>query len=300
MYVGVTGDRQCLVVDGVEGPFFDLIAAESGPCFGPDGKYAYSARSGQDFFVVVGDRKFGPYGGLVRGSLSFSPDGKRYAFGAGDRKPRRRVFGIIDGEISGDYLDILEDTPRFTADSKHVIYGGLDSTGWHLVFDGQAGPAWAAITPYLAPQGEGFAYAAQKGRVFSKQVVVVNHRQIGEYKTFAQGGVIFSPDGHHFAYAARGGGFDAPWSVYLGDRKIGDYSGVGELRFLPNNTTVVFLAQGMDFRSYLVWQDQQFRFLGSGAPVAGLLSTLLTEFMQLYCLRMISSEWTYPATKASL
>jgi len=72
----VAGDKESVSVDGVAGESFDGVAALA---WG-NGAVAYVARSGEDWFVVAGARKHGPY--AWAGPPRWSADGKKVAFAA--------------------------------------------------------------------------------------------------------------------------------------------------------------------------------------------------------------------------
>ncbi len=88
------GDKQIVVVDGQEGPEYDMIF-QVGPIFSPDGKrLAYAAKKGQKWLVVMDGHEGPEYDGIDR--LDFSPNGKRLIYGAkrpkvacGYRRPGR-------------------------------------------------------------------------------------------------------------------------------------------------------------------------------------------------------------------
>lgn len=93
--------------------------------YGAEGNYAYAARNGKDWFVVVNGSQ-GPTFDRVVDPL-FSPDGKHVAYRA--RKDGKRFVVVAD--LSGKtvrvhppYEQVLE--TRFTADGKHVAYGVKD------------------------------------------------------------------------------------------------------------------------------------------------------------------------------
>ena len=133
---GSSGSRQVVIYEGVEGPKFDEIFGQgrSQVVFSPDGKrYAYCARSGNEFVVMV--------------------DGKELA------RSSESQGGRFDGNLCA---------LGFTSNSKHVYYttGNVTpASGYRysrFVFDGKPGPpnedSRGIPFPALSPDGEHFAY----------------------------------------------------------------------------------------------------------------------------------------------
>jgi hypothetical protein len=79
-YVAGNGNKNFVVLDGVEGPAFDDVFDLR---FSPVGsRLAYGARRGLEYFIVEGGKEVGPYDNIQRDSLVFRPDGKDLAWAA--------------------------------------------------------------------------------------------------------------------------------------------------------------------------------------------------------------------------
>ena len=78
-YVAGDGNKNFVVVDGKEGSAFDGVDDLR---FSSKSVLAYRARRGTEYFVVVGDKTWGPYADVKPKSLVFSPDGKVAAWAA--------------------------------------------------------------------------------------------------------------------------------------------------------------------------------------------------------------------------
>lgn len=78
-YVAGDGNKNFVVVDGVEGAAFDGVDDLR---FSAKSVLAYRARRGTEYFVIVGDKTWGPYADVKPKSLVFSPDGKASAWAA--------------------------------------------------------------------------------------------------------------------------------------------------------------------------------------------------------------------------
>jgi hypothetical protein len=174
-----SGSRIVMVYDGVAGPKFDQIFAQGattgalGVTFSPDGKrYAYCGRVGSEFVVMV--------------------DGKETARGS-EGNP-----GLSDSSCA----------ISFTPGSKHVYYTSLARTGYRIVFDGKASPPGASGDPrdfVVSPNDDHYAYPWADPTPGSRiQKLVVDGNPAPYYGTGPQ----WSPDSQHLYTKASvpGGG----------------------------------------------------------------------------------------------
>jgi len=134
--VEAEGSRAVVYYDGVEGPKFDQIISQDGNhsiTFSPDGKrYAYCGRAGNQLVVMV--------------------DGKEVA----------RSSESVDGHYEGNNCDL-----GFTQNSKHYYYRSWVNLGTErgksferFVFDGKPSPVGSVDKDSIAisPDGEHYAY----------------------------------------------------------------------------------------------------------------------------------------------
>lgn len=136
--VVLRGSRQVVVHDGVDGPKFDEVL-KGAIIFSPDGtRYAYVARTGQEYVYMV--------------------DGKE-----------RARYPIVEGHkvadfYAGDTVNCCDGTPRFTSNSRHVFWvqkeaiGNTRNVGERFVFDGKP-EALGAITDSISFSDDGDRYA---------------------------------------------------------------------------------------------------------------------------------------------
>jgi hypothetical protein len=118
------------------------------PIFSRDGKhFAYTANNGFLTTVVLDAVELGSY--QSAGLLTFSPDGRRFAFlacsGGGNRMD---YFVVTDGKKGRGYPGIPYDAPLaglvFSSDSRHLAYSVVSrrpsvfsrSMGFRIVVDG--------------------------------------------------------------------------------------------------------------------------------------------------------------------
>src|SRR5208282_3054163 len=109
-----------VVTDGQWGAKYDEIA-KSSLVYSPDSSdFAYWARKGNKWLVVVDGREQNAVYDLPGiGTPIFSPDSKRLAYiGVKDN----RVYTIVDGQQSAAYGSIDVGTLIFSPDSKHIVY----------------------------------------------------------------------------------------------------------------------------------------------------------------------------------
>lgn len=93
--------------------------------YSKDGRYAYAARKGQDWFVVVNGKEGPQFDRVV--SPVFSPDGKRLVYRARKDGKRFLVVADIDGKTIKQhpaYEQVFQ--PAFTSDGTSVAYGVKD------------------------------------------------------------------------------------------------------------------------------------------------------------------------------
>ena len=102
-YVGQVDDKQFVIVDGIDGKFFDSIVKGS-LIFSADSKrFAYVAKEGNQQIVVVDGAEGKPYEGIKTHPM-FNPDSRKVVYVAqtGDK-----VCVVVDGKEGKLYDDIL-------------------------------------------------------------------------------------------------------------------------------------------------------------------------------------------------
>lgn len=190
----VTGRAPVVMVNGEILPYWH---ASYNPVFSEDGeRVAYETSDEEGGEAVALDVEFGPfYERIVRGSLTFSPDGKRLAYVA---KENDTLVFVVDGRE--------QEQKGFNRISSITFSMNSRSVGYIAHRDG------------VAPYGE-------KGKV------VVNGRAGREYH--AVNDILFSEDGEHFSYlAANWSGDEDNWTkvfVVLDHEVINEYIPRGEV-----------------------------------------------------------------------
>jgi S1-C subfamily serine protease len=259
-----------LVIDGTPGPPFDRIDLVRKPVvFSPEGKHI--AYVGEKFFakyVAVLDGITGPTYDEVSG-LSFSPDGRRFAYSARTRLDinRDEWVAVVDGIPGKGYDKVDREGVVFSADGKRLAYGAQLGGKQFSVADGKPGKAFDPSGEYwgplpravFSPDSRRVGYRVQyalpvqkptKGSsvVKERSQTVIDDKggvESDHDRNFAESGGIpigtpvFSPDSQHVAFTTRKG---RTISVMHDFRLVGTYLGAGDLTFSPDSRHLAFVA----------------------------------------------------------
>lgn len=189
------GGTWSILIDGAEIESVDAIGALA---FSPDGKeLAYTMRSGAEWFVQAGSRRFGPF--LEADAPVYSPDGKRFAFCARLIVDERELgVVVIDGVRSEPSRYV--GSPEFSRDSASVAYSIKDDSGEAMVINGREGARFHTVgPPVFSPDGKVLAFTAQEG---AEDVLVIGDRTI-HLPGQVWGIPAFSPDGTQVGVATQ-------------------------------------------------------------------------------------------------
>jgi len=225
-------ERGQIFLDNVPGKKFDLITET---CFSPDSAhFAYSARTGDNFFLVL-DGKVADAPGAGRG-LCFSPDSRRFAcvLIAGGQ---RRVF--VDGVAGNPYYSILPEKAVFSPDSKRLAYIAISGGKAFIVRDGAEGKTYDKIlcepdaVPVFSPDSATLAYLAQEGKDVFLVMNEVEHRDRHSIP-------VFSPDSKRAACIAMEG---QKYSVIVDGTPGKQYDNVHSLTWSTDGKRLAYAAQ---------------------------------------------------------
>jgi hypothetical protein len=223
------------------------------PVLSPDGQHVLRAgRQGKAWFVFLdGDQLAGPLD-EIRG-LRFAPDGR--ALFAGRRakvwawfveRQEQPVTGVEVGAIA--------------VSGQRVAYAARQADGWHVVADGQQGPALDAVMEILfSPDGSRLACLVARG---DRMVVVVDGKEEP-----ARAGVValrWSADSKRLAYVGLDPGKDGAVGQVVVD-------GLASRLFpaMIQNIVGEMRAAVANLRSYGNWSPPEPRpyLTGASAPV---------------------------------
>jgi len=264
-----TENGNMVVVDGKPQKTYAKVA---GIVFSGDGKWlAYAASDGTKWFVVVGDRQEPPFPRV--GPPIFSGDSKRLAYVALQDDGSRVV--VVNRTPGLAWDEIFEGRVVFSPEGDHTAYGARKGQQWHVVVDGQPGPAadflGAATGIQFSADGGRVGYAAMQGNRWhlvvngidqpayenvgdltlhpdedrfayaalreGKWHVVVDRKEQKPYEAIGEGTLRYSRSGRHLAYAAQQGG---RWLVVADGQEGKPYDAVAQLAFSNNGQRLVY------------------------------------------------------------
>lgn len=214
------GEGVSVILDGEPGRRYHDIGGM--PLFSPDGKrLAYVAfqpngrRLLRQLFrpvLVVDGAEVDIKGteGIVKDSITFSPDSRRIAY-ADHAGGQSHV--VVDGRAGVGFDDIqqhfLGPCPLFSANSERIAYVGLRKDQLHVVVDGTVGESYANLvrgSMHFSPDSRRFAYGAGSTQ---HACAIVDGEAGPRHSDMIAGTPVFSPDSERWAYVAIDGGRSA-------------------------------------------------------------------------------------------
>jgi WD40 repeat protein len=241
------GQDQMFVVTGAKEstPYHEIV--DSQVLVGPNGRYAFFAKkTGDSKRIIVIDGKESKEFDEI-GSFSFSPDGKRAAYGVATAG--QQVY-IIDDTPGKAYDKIAGASFTWSLDSQHYAYAGIigkDKDGKVIpVVDGKEEPATTAASRVVfSPDSQHFAYAASD--LNKKTSVLLDAKAQKPYDAVVSETIRFSPDSTHLAYVVATGELGKPpksMNVVLDGADQAPFDGVvaHTVRFSPDSKRLAYLA----------------------------------------------------------
>jgi WD40 repeat protein len=225
----------------------------------PDGSILFFvAGSPTGTFPVVNGTELGPVGSADE--ISFSPDGKHYAFQVYLGTPKV----VVDGKDQLKANGYVRESLRWSPDSKHVVYGAQNNLSrYEIVKDGVTQPgilltflAMNRVQPQItfppiafSPDGSRMAWVGMKDAT-SRQSLAVD----GVYYPAPTPNFMFpsfSPDSKHFAALMTG---NAGWSIMVDGKVSPAYEDI-----VPAGTAAFRFADAHTYRFYAVKAGQIYR-----------------------------------------
>jgi len=195
----------------------EKVASKELTCSSNGSHLAYVAvPPGTSHFVAVLDGKEGKPYELI-GRLVFSPDGKRLAYSARISSSPPKSCLVVDGRECPPFCSqIIDETLRFSPDSKRIAWVACTDEGQKLVLDGVEGKPWFSVSsPVFSPDSKHIAYIATPAEMGTQFVVLdgkptqpavegvnMKFRSIKDKITpgILEGSLCFSPDSKQIAW----------------------------------------------------------------------------------------------------
>lgn len=212
---------QYVTVDSSAGSRFDGVAISS-LVMSPDGRrFAYAARRGRSWSVVV-DEDVGPaWSGI--GEIVFSDDGRHVSYSA----QRGRDWFVVHDTSAGPPFDAILSGSITVSPAGRMAYAGQRGDSVYVVIDGQAGVAWDGVASLrFDPAGERVAYVGRRGHAV---FIVVDGGLQSAYEAVADFGWL--GDGRIGALVRR----ERAWFAHIGTARHGPFAAVGALQLAPDS-----------------------------------------------------------------
>lgn len=229
--------KSLIVLDGVEMKGYDELSMEME--FSPDSTgFAYVAKEGGKWLVVVDRREGRSYDEIRQMTLSMSPDSKHVSYVA---RRGQKYMMVIDG-VEGEHYDSVGRI-YFSADSKRNAYVARSGGKAAAVIDGIKGKEYDSIAGFaFSPNSRHYAYAANR---LGKGILIINGVETREFPEYGYS-LAYSPNSKCLAYSIKQG--DKYLNVIDGiDDKL--YDEVRDVAFSP------------DSRHYAYWAKQDAKWL---------------------------------------
>jgi hypothetical protein len=206
VFLGVKGDKQYVVRDGVAGPAYDWVIPDSISAPSNLSHLGFAFQVGDDVSVMIDGKIVGHgYYGIGGDRILFSGDGMHYAYRARRGTRQTGDFVMVRDGVEGKPYQASQPVPRFSPDGNHLLYVAAPAQMKScLVVDEKEGPTLEAISApsaIFSPDSRRNACAAVSG---GKYLAVIDGKPGASYSTMLMP-PIFSPDSQHLAYVAGNG-----------------------------------------------------------------------------------------------
>ncbi len=238
--------KQCIVVDGLPGPFYDGIPVKNNMKFSPDSShFVYTVFTGKDCAIILDNNRLNPAYNFIQ-DVIFSPDSNHFAFKARIEKTAtgEKWQVIRDGKPGTAYNKIFDLV--YSYDSNHLAYAAVKDRHMILVIDDEEKPGRDLYGfPTFSPDSETLAYTFVKD---SKYQMVINDKEDG----FSFDGIFkfyYSLDSSRFAYIADK---DKQWFLVCDNKKSPGYKLLDGFQFSPDSSHFAYCAVNNDDKGLIV------------------------------------------------
>jgi hypothetical protein len=207
-------------------------------------RWAYVKEKDNIQWVVLDGLKGPEYLAIQKGTLVFSPDGKRlaYVFCRGTETLAHRALSV--DEMEGKLYDqIPTGTIVFSPDSTRVAYIAERERTLGVVADGQEGNGYESLLPEVvfSPDSRRVAYVARRG---GRWLSVIDGLEGKDHDYVA--GHVFSPDSRHVVSVIQR---STSWYLVLDDEVVGEgLDGVlkDSIAFYSGNRRIAYAVKRAD------------------------------------------------------
>ena len=205
--------------------------------FSPDSQhFAYMATRDDKTNVIVLDGKEIPVPDeVVESTFTFSPDGRRFAYGLG-LPPKSRY--VVDGQAGPVFTGVGD--CYFSPDSRRLAYAARRGSESLVILDGKevaSGEGTLDGTVVFSPDSRRFTVGQGRG---GKSWLKADDREFGPYDELGLAAVIFSPDSRTFAYAACR---ESKWMIIVDGKESIGWESAGGHVFSPDSQHSAYWAK---------------------------------------------------------
>ncbi len=188
--------------------------------FSPDGKkFAYTAQIKDKQFIVSNRGEHEKFAG-IKGTHLFSPDSSKLAYIA--FSDPKNGYVISDKKKYGPYRNIRE--LSFSPDSSTLGFISFREKGWHLVINGKESPAYKNMMLLkFSPSNDSICVVQNKK---NKLLLLKNFKEETPFETMGQ--PFFNPEGSIIAYPAKEGKY---WQMIINGKKEFKFDQLGPVSF---------------------------------------------------------------------
>ncbi len=244
-YRALANGKTHVQINAIKHPDYPGIA--DGLQWTNDGRIAYRASNGSQWFVVVGGTP-GPAAQSV-GMPVFSADGKKVAYegsrGVGAATDITSATVYVNGAKGADFAACGK--PAWSADGSvwaHTVRIGKPGiagvrgfyTNEAMVVNGKVGTECLHVSlPYFAPKGHALAYKMHTDAGWTMNLDGKAHETYDD-----MGAAVFSDDGKHMAYQATKAG---KHFMVVDGKKGAEYAMLNDPFWSPDNKTLVYVVK---------------------------------------------------------
>lgn len=260
----VKNDKQCVVVDGQEGPWYRGIPLKNNFRFSPDSKlFAYVAFKDEGCVLVLNGIEQQHHFKLIA-DVAFSLGSKRIAYkglveGSLMQGSTQKWILVVDGKKQNVYNYIYD--LIFSPDTKHLAYIAIKDKAMVLVVDGNEKKPFPQYgLPVFSKDSKKLAYTYKDKEYF---YFVLNKKEYGPFQKI--GKFYFSPDSSMFAFIAQAE--TEKWHIIVNGRVSPEYDMVDAFKFSPDSSSYAFGASPEEGRGQIIVDSSPgTKYLSVGEP----------------------------------